>query len=66
MCSNISGTPLDTPYNFSTATSMSDLRCEPAIPEEEEEGEILAENSGDLRSAGDEIKVSLTPICIFL
>ena len=31
------GTPLDTPYNFSTATSLSDLRGEPAIPEEGED-----------------------------
>ena len=51
------GTPLDTPYNFSTATSLSDLRGEPAIPEEgeeeegeenieEEDGEELEENEG--------------------
>ena len=32
------GTPMDTPFAFSTATSMSDLR-EPAIQEEEEEQE---------------------------
>ena len=43
------GTPMDTPFAFSTATSMSDLR-EPAIQEEEEEGEE-GEIEGD---GGDE------------
>lgn len=31
------GTPYETPYNFSTATSMTDLR-EPSIKEREREG----------------------------
>jgi hypothetical protein len=29
------GTPYETPYNFSTATSMSDLHCEPPTPHSE-------------------------------
>ena len=32
------GTPYETPYNFSTATSMSDLQCEPATPHSENSG----------------------------
>ncbi|PSN58422.1 hypothetical protein C0J52_02807 [Blattella germanica] len=32
------GTPYETPYNFSTATSMSDLHCEPATPHSEDSG----------------------------
>ena len=43
------GTPMDTPYVFSTATSMSDLR-EPAILEEEEEEEET-EKQGDSTTA---------------
>ena len=52
------GTPMDTPFAFSTATSMSDLR-EPAIQEEEEEGqeeEIEEEAHGDEEDAGEEEK----------
>nr|CAD7259192.1 unnamed protein product [Timema shepardi] len=30
------GTPYETPYNFSTATSMSDLRCDSTFPQVEE------------------------------
>jgi hypothetical protein len=30
------GTPYETPYNFSTATSMSDLHCEPPTPHAED------------------------------
>jgi hypothetical protein len=30
------GTPYETPYNFSTATSMSDLHCEPPTPHSED------------------------------
>lgn len=37
------GTPYETPYNFSTATSLSDLRIEPPVKEENEE-ELKAEN----------------------
>ena len=46
------GTPMDTPYVFSTATSMSDLR-EPAIleEEEEEEEEEETEKQGDSTTA---------------
>lgn len=33
------GTPYETPYNFSTATSMSDLHCEPPTPHSEDSGE---------------------------
>lgn len=33
------GTPYETPYNFSTATSMSDLHCEPLTPHSEDSGE---------------------------
>ena len=33
------GTPMDTPFMFSTATSMNDLR-EPAIAEEDEQAEM--------------------------
>jgi len=32
------GTPYETPYNFSNATSMSDLHCEPPTPVSEESG----------------------------
>ncbi|XP_069674956.1 adenomatous polyposis coli protein-like isoform X2 [Periplaneta americana] len=32
------GTPYETPYNFSTATSMSDLHCEPPTPHSEDNG----------------------------
>ncbi|XP_023720019.1 uncharacterized protein LOC111871273 isoform X3 [Cryptotermes secundus] len=32
------GTPYETPYNFSTATSMSDLHCEPPMPHSEDGG----------------------------
>ena len=49
---------MDTPFAFSTATSMSDLR-EPAIQEEEEEGqeeEIEEEAHGDEEDAGEEEK----------
>ncbi|KAK3907501.1 Adenomatous polyposis coli protein [Frankliniella fusca] len=31
------GTPYETPYNFSTATSLSDLRIEPPVKEEDDE-----------------------------
>lgn len=33
------GTPYETPYNFSNATSMSDLHCEPPTPVSEESGD---------------------------
>jgi hypothetical protein len=32
------GTPYETPYNFSTATSMSDLHCEPPTPHSDDGG----------------------------
>lgn len=39
------GTPYETPYNFSTATSLSDLRIEPPVKEENDE-ELKAEEEG--------------------
>ncbi|XP_034234963.1 adenomatous polyposis coli protein-like isoform X3 [Thrips palmi] len=39
------GTPYETPYNFSTATSLSDLRIEPPVKEENDK-ELKAEEEG--------------------
>lgn len=39
------GTPYETPYNFSTATSLSDLRIEPPVKEENDQ-ELKAEEEG--------------------
>ena len=47
------GTPMDTPFAFSTATSMSDLR-EPAIQEEEEGEDEEVEEGGDDDDDGEE------------
>jgi hypothetical protein len=38
------GTPYETPYNFSTATSMSDLHCEPPTPHSEDGGKKQPQN----------------------
>ena len=40
------GTPMDTPFMFSTATSMNDLR-EPAIAEEDEQREAMKSQEAD-------------------
>ncbi|XP_049945823.1 uncharacterized protein LOC126427981 [Schistocerca serialis cubense] len=55
------GTPYETPYNFSTATSMSDLRCEPPTPQsekvKEEEVEAPHAASDDANPAEEEVAV---------
>ena len=55
------GTPYETPYNFSSATSLSDLRIEPPVKEENDEdlkaeNEIIVEKSNS--AAPPEIKES--------
>ena len=61
------GTPFETPYNFSTATSMSDLRAEPSIKEELDEGSETA--SVDQRSSAGpsaEVKAELSEETLLL
>ncbi|GLH14629.1 Uncharacterized protein GBIM_18977 [Gryllus bimaculatus] len=57
------GTPYETPYNFSTATSMSDLHVEPPTPHEEdikEEDEVggdsVVEEEGAVGKRKEEIE----------
>ncbi|XP_063230736.1 uncharacterized protein LOC134535524 isoform X1 [Bacillus rossius redtenbacheri] len=41
------GTPYETPYNFSTATSMSDLRCDTSAPHQDLKDESTEETKED-------------------
>lgn len=58
------GTPYETPYNFSTATSLSDLRIEPPLKEENDEDlkrENDAPNVSQPESTSAVVKSSESP-----